>query len=86
MKTLEETMLPCCDIRIYDDLSLPMIMLQGWFSDRHDCFQLFLKEWAADEQVDFAKLVEPLEDYYCRANGRPVIHPEVLVRGLLISS
>ena len=32
-----------------------------------------------DEQFDFQKLVEPLEDYYCRDNGRPAIHPEVLV-------
>lgn len=39
-----------------------------------------------DERVDFQKLVEPLEDYYCRDNGRPAIHPEVLVRALLISS
>ena len=39
-----------------------------------------------DEQFDFARLVEPLEDYYCRDNGRPAIHPEVLVRALLISS
>ena len=35
---------------------------------------------------NFAKLVEPLEDFYCRDNGRPVIHPEVLVRALLISA
>ena len=39
-----------------------------------------------DEQFDFLKLVEPLEDYHCRDNGRPAIHPEVLVRALLISS
>ena len=39
-----------------------------------------------DEQFDFAKLVEPLEDYYCLDNGRPAVHPEVLVRALLISS
>ena len=39
-----------------------------------------------DERFDFQKLVEPLEDYYCRNNGGPAIHPEVLVRALLISS
>ncbi len=39
-----------------------------------------------DERFDFARLIEPLEDYYCRDNGRPAIHPEVLVRALLISS
>ena len=39
-----------------------------------------------DEQFDFPKLVESLEGYYCRKVGRPAIHPEVLVRALLISS
>ena len=39
-----------------------------------------------DEEFDFQKLVEPLEDYHCRDNGRPAIHPEVLVRALLISA
>ena len=39
-----------------------------------------------DEEFDFQKLVEPLEDYYCRDNGRPAIHPEALVRTLLISA
>ena len=35
---------------------------------------------------DFAKLVKPLEGDYCPDNGRPAIHPEVLVRALLISA
>jgi len=39
-----------------------------------------------DEKFDFAKLVEPLERNYCIDNGRPAIHPEVLVRALLISA
>ena len=39
-----------------------------------------------DEQLDFAKLVAPLESRYCRDQGRPAIHPEVMVRGLLICS
>ena len=39
-----------------------------------------------DEQFDFQWLDELLEAYYCRDNGRPAIHPEVLVRALLISS
>ena len=37
-----------------------------------------------DEQFDFAKLVTPLEDRYCPDTGRPAIHPEVMVRALLI--
>ena len=39
-----------------------------------------------DEQLDFAKLVAPLESRYCRDQGRPAIHPEVMVRALLICS
>ena len=37
-----------------------------------------------DEQLDFAKLVAPLEERYCLDFGRPVIHPEVMVKSLLI--
>ena len=39
-----------------------------------------------DEQFDFARLVAPLEDRYCPDNGCPAIHPEVMVRALLICS
>ena len=39
-----------------------------------------------DERLDFAKLVEPLEERYCPDFGRPAIHPEVIVRALLICS
>jgi transposase len=39
-----------------------------------------------DDKVKFAKLVEPLEGNYSPNNGRPAIHPEVLVRALLISA
>ncbi|MEO0250146.1 MAG: transposase, partial [candidate division WOR-3 bacterium] len=39
-----------------------------------------------DERFDFAKLVKPLETSYCPDNGRPAVHPEVLVRALLISA
>ena len=39
-----------------------------------------------DEKVDFAKLVEPLEGNYSIDNGRPAIHPEVMVRAMLISA
>ena len=33
-----------------------------------------------DGQLDFAKLVEPLEGFYCPDFGRPAIHPEVMVK------
>jgi len=39
-----------------------------------------------DEKFAFAKMAEPLEGNYCADNGRPAIHPEVLVRALLISA
>ena len=39
-----------------------------------------------DEQLDFAKLVAPLEECYCPVFGRPAIHPDVMVRALLICS
>ena len=39
-----------------------------------------------DEKFDFTKLVESLEGNYSPDNGRPAIHPEVLVRALLISA
>ena len=39
-----------------------------------------------DEAFDFAELVAPLEEMYSRDSGRPAVHPEVMVRALLISS
>ena len=36
------------------------------------------------ERLDFAKLVSPLEEYYCPDFGRPAIHPEAMGRALLI--
>lgn len=40
-----------CDIRLYDDLPLTMIMLQGWFSDQHSCFKLFLDKLTLEERL-----------------------------------
>ena len=37
-----------------------------------------------DEQLDFAKLVVPLEAWYCPNFSRPAIQPEALVRALII--
>ena len=37
-----------------------------------------------DDQLDFAKLVAPLESRYCPDFGRPAIHLEVMIRALLI--
>lgn len=37
-----------------------------------------------DEELDFANLVQPLEECYCPDFGRPTTHPEVMARALLI--
>ena len=39
-----------------------------------------------DEYLEFAKLVAPLEHRYCPDFGRTAIHPETMVRALLICS
>ena len=39
-----------------------------------------------DEQLDFSKLVAPLEERYCPDFGRPAIHPEVMVPAFLVCS
>ena len=38
-----------------------------------------------EQAVDFQALVRPFKDAYCPDNGRPGIHPEILVRALLLS-
>ena len=60
----------------------------GSFTSRHlrgfiDPNHLLIR---IDERLDFAKLVEPLEEYYCPDFRRPAIHPEVMVRALPICS
>ncbi len=50
MKRTKDEQFPVCDVRIYDDLPLTMIMLQGWFSDQHECFGLFLSKLTPEEQ------------------------------------
>ena len=39
-----------CDIRLYKDMTLPMIMLQGWFNDQHQCFRLFYQALSSEEE------------------------------------
>ena len=39
-----------------------------------------------DEQFDFTKPATPLKDRYCPGNRRPAIHPEVMIRALIICS
>ena len=38
-----------CSIRVYKDLPLQIVVLQGWFNDQYRCFELFL-EALSDKQ------------------------------------
>ena len=40
-----------CDIRKYADMSISMVMLQGWFNDQYDCFELFFEKLTCDERL-----------------------------------
>lgn len=40
-----------CDIPIYKDLPVPMVMLQGWFNDQHSCFRLFVCKLNNDQRL-----------------------------------
>ena len=53
--------------------------LRGFIDPNHTLIQI-------DEQLDFGKLVAPLEERYCPDFGHPAIHPEVMVRALRICS
>ena len=51
MKKTEKNPEQICGVLIYEGLQLPMIMVQGWFSDQYDCFRLFLKALTDEEQA-----------------------------------
>ena len=40
-----------CAARMYEDMTLPMIMIQGWFNDQCKCLELFRQELTDEEQV-----------------------------------
>ena len=50
-----------CDIRKYADLSISMVMLQGWFNDQYDCFELFFEQLTCDERLHIFTDEECLE-------------------------
>ena len=56
-----------CDIRIYKDLALPMVVLQGWFNDQYKCFEVFL-EALSDRQrrrlFAESKVLDSVKDVY----------------------
>ena len=41
-----------CDLRIYEDIPPSIVMLQGWFNDQHECFELYVKSLDCEERVD----------------------------------
>ncbi|MYK60996.1 MAG: hypothetical protein F4034_03310 [Chloroflexi bacterium] len=46
-----------CDLRIYENLPLPMVVLQGWFNDQHKCFELFINALTRQERLNlFSKI------------------------------
>ena len=42
---------PGCDIYVDKNMPLPMIMVQGWFYDQSDCFELLRQELTDEEQT-----------------------------------
>ena len=40
-----------CEMPLYEDISLPMILIQGWFNDQHECFELFFEELSHQERT-----------------------------------
>ena len=39
-----------CDLRIYEGIPLSMVILQGWFNDQYECFELFLQALNREER------------------------------------
>ena len=40
-----------CDIPIYKDLPLSMVMLQGWFNDQRSCFEMLVSRLDDDQRL-----------------------------------
>ena len=56
-----------CDIRIYKDLPLPMVVLQGWFNDQYKCFEMFVESLSDRQQQGlFAEkaILDSVKDIY----------------------
>ena len=50
-----------CDIITFKNMKLPMIMLQGWFNDQHECFRLFFQTLTSDEETHLFNKSAPME-------------------------
>ncbi len=67
MKKFRDDLFEPCDIRRYEDLPLTMIMLQGWFSDQHECFKLFRERLTPKDQSSLfveASVLESVKEKY----------------------
>ena len=52
---------PCCGLRIYENFTPSMTMLQGWFNDQHDCFELFVDTLTCVERTHVFSKIDCLE-------------------------
>ena len=52
---------PCCGLHIYDNFTPSIIMLQGWFNDQHDCFELFINALTHQERLHLFSKMSHLE-------------------------
>ena len=50
-----------CDIRIYKDLPLPMVVLQGWFNDQYKCFEVFVEGLSGKQRRSLFAETETLD-------------------------
>ena len=50
-----------CALRIYEGIPLSVKMLQGWFNDQYECFELFFQALNREERSDLFKASNYLE-------------------------
>ena len=61
MKSTEKKPEQICAIRVHEGLPLPMIMVQRWFNDQHECFRLFLEVVTDEERAQLFHDLNHLE-------------------------
>ncbi len=57
------------DVWMYKDMTLPMVMLQGWFNDQHDCFRVFYEGLTDEEQSNIFTSKRHLDSAKARYKG-----------------
>ena len=75
---------PDFDLPIYEDIPLPMIMVQGWFYDQSDCFGLLREELTIKEQKQLFTSKRHLESVNakCKRLWGQIEKKAVRVKGL----